>query len=197
MLGWELLGVVLSGVELLGVVLSGVELLGVLLLGVELIGVELSGVVLSGVEWLGVLLLGVELIGVELSGVLSLGVELLGSVPLNTELAGPVEARLVAGAVGVLGCGLMSSNEVFDRFAAKTGTARPIVAIPTSMSVTGCFMMCSFGEVGRVSVVSTQSVPRGRLVVDVGPRTSVCSQSRGTTTNVHWYITVDALKLNQ
>ena len=192
----------LLGWELLGVVLSGVEWLGVLLLGVELIGVELSGVVLSGVEWLGVLLLGVELIGVELSGVLSLGVEslgveLLGSVPLNTELAGPVEARLVAGAVGVLGCGLMSSNEVFDRFAAKTGTARPIVAIPTSMSVTGCFMMCSFGEVGRVSVVSTQSVPRGRLVVDVGPRTSVCSQSRGTTTNVHWYITVDALKLNQ
>ena len=104
------------------------------------------GVVLLGVLSLGVLSLGAVLLGVLSLGVVLVGV-VLGSVSSDTELVGPVDAGFVAGVAGALDRGVMSSNEVLDRFAAKTGMARPMVAIPTMASVTGCFMTCSFIEV--------------------------------------------------
>ena len=140
----------LLGTLLLGVVLLGTLLLGVVLLGTLLLGVELIGVLLLGVELIGVLLLGVELLGVLLLGTLLLGVELLSVLLLGRGLVGADEAVMSGveiGDVGALGCGVMSSGEVSDRFAAKTGTARATVAAAASAMVRGCFTMCSLSEV--------------------------------------------------
>jgi hypothetical protein len=98
--------------------------------------VLLSVVLLSGVVLLDVVL------GVLLSGVVLLGVVL--GVLLGSELVGADEAGVSGveiGDVGTLGCGVRSSSEVFDRLAAKTGTARTTVAAAASAIAIGCFMV--------------------------------------------------------